>query len=139
MRVSIVASPGYLKEHGTPIHPRQLEQYQCIHDTNYKGGKSWSFTEEGESFTVAIKGRLTVNSVLAVRAAILEDVGIASVPRYVVKDDIECGDLCEILSDFIHSEGAVYAVYPHNRHLAAKVRAYVDFISNYFDNQKNWQ
>ncbi|WP_097152179.1 LysR family transcriptional regulator [Cohaesibacter gelatinilyticus] len=139
MRVSVVASPGYLAKHGTPEHPHDLAQHQCIHDTNYLGGKMWGFTENGKDFTVPINGRLTTNSILAVRAALLEDGGIGSVPRYVVKDDIKKGLLKEILPDYLRDGGAVYAVYPHNRHLAAKVRVYVEFIASYFANQKDWQ
>lgn len=139
MRVAIVASPGYLAKHGVPTHPKELEHHTCIHDTNHLGGKMWAFVEDGKQFSVPISGKLTTNSVLAVRAAMLEDGGIGSAPRYVVKDDIREGKLTEILTDYVRVGGAVYAVYPHNRHLAAKVRAYVDFVSNYFANQKDWQ
>ncbi|MCV6575034.1 MAG: LysR family transcriptional regulator [Cohaesibacter sp.] len=136
---SLVASPDYLQKYGTPQHPKDLVGHQCIYDTNHLGGKLWPFMEHGKTFTVPVKARLTTNGILAVRAAAIENGGIGAMPRYVVKRDIEQGRLREILVDYARDSGALYAVYPHSRHLAVKVRAYVDFLSDYFANQKDWQ
>ena len=58
----------------------------------------------------------------------LAGAGIARFPYHVVKPDIESGRLVSLLRDFERQEASVYAVYPAQRELALKTRAFIDFI-----------
>ncbi|MCT4657194.1 MAG: LysR family transcriptional regulator [Cohaesibacter sp.] len=139
MYAATVASADYLAQHGEPKHPSELTGHECIHDTNFLGGKLWPYQNEEGEWTIPTSGRFAVNSAQAARAAALANVGIAALPRYIVKKDIDEGRLIEILPDYMRASGAVYALYPHNRHLAMKVRVFVDFMVRYFAEQKDWQ
>ena len=62
----------------------------------------------------------------------LENHGIALCPNHVVGEDIAAGRLISLLEDYNAFDLGLYAVYPHNRHLATKVRVFVDYLVRYF-------
>lgn len=128
----LCASPAYLERHGTPLSPEDLTGHTCLIDSNFSGGTLWPFTVEGEQLQVNVKGRIRVNSVIAVREAALMGAGIALMPGYEVADDIEKGKLVSLLEDHMTGELAMFAVYPHSRHLAAKSRAFTDYLAAFF-------
>ena len=113
-------------------HPSDLEARDCIIDTNTRARRSWPFHIDGERRTVSVSGRVSANSPLAVREAALAGLGYAMVPHAVVSDDLAAGRLVEVLQRHELNASAVYAVYPHRRHLSGKVRAFVDFLVDHF-------
>ena len=64
--------------------------------------------------------------------------GLALVPTFSVTDELKSGELVIVLPDYIDAETSVYAVYPHSRHLSAKVRAFVDFLRQRFGPEPYW-
>lgn len=129
------AAPAYLKKRGTPKHPEDITAHECIIDTNVRTGEQWLFgAGEGERL-IKISGRLKVNGAAAVRAALLTGAGIALSPSYVVEEDIQKGDLVRLFADEPAQRVGIYAMYPHNRHLAAKVCSYVRHLQAYFRKQ----
>lgn len=129
----ICASPDYLERNGVPEHPKDLENHICLIDTNFQGGSQWPFEHGNKRIHVNVKGRIRVNSVVAIREAALKGNGIGWCPGFEVARDIEDGRLISLLEDHVLQKLAIYAVYPHNRHLAAKIRAFVDFLVGYFN------
>jgi DNA-binding transcriptional LysR family regulator len=132
MRVALCASPDYLKSAGVPAHPRQLASLNCVIDTNIQDSEQWAFKEQGRSFRVKVTGRFRVNNALAVREMLLAGHGVGRCPLYVIEDDIRAGRLDVLLQEYEAIEFGIYAVYPHNRHLGAKVRTFVDFLVRRF-------
>jgi len=137
-RLVAYASPEYLKTAGEPNHPEQLVNHKCIIDTNFRDGLHWAFQENGHPFSVKVSGSFHVNSALAARNAAITSAGIALSPTYVVGRDIARGKLTVVLSQFETPKSGLYAVYPHNRHLATKIRVFVDFLSKRFGNNPDW-
>lgn len=131
-RIVFCASPAYLSGQGVPESPKELKAHQCIIDTNIQDPEQWLFSERGHSFQVKVNGHFRVNNALAVREALLAGQGIGLCPLYVVEKDIRAGRLQILLQEYEALEYGIYAVYPHNRHLAAKVRTFVDFLADYF-------
>ncbi|MCK5934333.1 MAG: LysR family transcriptional regulator [Fulvimarina manganoxydans] len=131
---SIVASPDLLKRLGRPTHPSQVANYPAIIDSNSRLFSAWMFRdpETGQSMPVNVSGQFTVNSPMTVRAAALAGLGVALSPTFVVRKEIENGSLVPILEDFMSSEAGIYAVFPHRRHLPARVRLFVDFMADWF-------
>ena len=123
------AAPSYLAGKGEPGSPADLAEHACIVDTNFRSGEPWPFVVAGERRPVAVKGRFRVNSAAAVRRLALAGDGIALCPRFVVEEDLGAGRLTAILEPFTPSNLGLYAVYPATRHLAAKVRTFVDFLA----------
>jgi DNA-binding transcriptional LysR family regulator len=138
VRIVACASPDYLARAGTPAHPDELVSHDCIVDSNFRAGDNWSFQDRGRRFSVRVKGRFLVNSALAVREMLLAGQGIGLCPTYAVGDDIADGKLKIILADHEAHDYGIYAVYPHNRHLASKVRVFVEFLVRRFGPLPAW-
>jgi DNA-binding transcriptional LysR family regulator len=79
-----------------------------------------------------------MNNSLALRAALLEGVGITRTPTFVVGQDIQEGRLVPILRDYETLELTIFLVYPQRRHLSPKVRAFVDFIAERLSGTPYW-
>jgi DNA-binding transcriptional LysR family regulator len=58
--------------------------------------------------------------------------GVAILPDFVFREREESGTLKPILQEFLPTDRGIYAIYPHRRYLPAKVRAFVDFLTQWF-------
>jgi DNA-binding transcriptional LysR family regulator len=83
MHVIVGASPGLLKQYGTPKHPEDLRHLPCIIDVNLQGQSNWRFTEDGKTISVPVNGPLRVNSPLAARKAAVMSLGFVILPSYL--------------------------------------------------------
>ncbi|MBG6159429.1 DNA-binding transcriptional LysR family regulator [Labrenzia sp. EL_159] len=128
IRTVVCASPQAIEKYGTPNVPSDLASRPCIIDTNYRFKQNWAFEVDGERQSVAVKGPVEVNSGSAAREAALCHLGFLRAPLFFIYEDIEKGDLKIILEAYEEPTPGIYAVYPHRRHLSAKVRAFVDFL-----------
>jgi len=137
-RVVACATPSYLKRRGTPRHPDELVRHDCIVDTNYRAGTQWPFAIDGKRITVKVNGRFVVNSCRAIRVMALTGAGIALCPLFAVGDAVKNGQLRVVLDEFEAFDFGIYAVYLRNRHLAANVRLFVDFLIKYFRSTSEW-
>lgn len=133
MHITAVASPQYLARAGAPQHPRELANHACILDTNINTGEHWSFQQEGQRFRVKVGGRFRVNNAQAAQNMALAGHGISLCPSFVTAKALHDGRLQVLLADYALKAQAIYAVYPHNRHLAAKTRSFVDFLVKHFE------
>lgn len=137
--IAVCAAPAYLDRAGTPTDPRELESHSCVIDTNFHTADQWPFQRQGHRFSVKVNGRFRVNNALAAREMLLAGQGIGLCPTYVIGDELRDGRLQALLQEYEVFEHGVYAVYPHNRHLAAKVRTFVEFLVRHFGTSPEWQ
>ncbi len=122
------ASPAYLEEYGTPTHPSDLVDHQCL---QYAYGRlnTWQFVSpDDEELFVQVDGRLRANNGEALIEACVAGMGICLVPDFLIGEHLQAGRLVRILDEWNEWNAGVYALYPHNRHLSAKVRQFVDFL-----------
>lgn len=129
----ICASPAYWEKHGMPQHPRDLLEHNCLNYTYLSTNNEWRFVnkdEPGEITSVRVSGNIRANNSPVQREAALAGIGVARLPHFVICDDIRAGRLVPALTDYPLQPFGIYAVYPHNRHLSAKVRAFVDFFAD---------
>jgi|TARA_Y100000310_G_scaffold317937_1_gene371408 DNA-binding transcriptional LysR family regulator len=124
-----VATPGYLKSHGIPQHPRELKEHDCVIYTEWARSHDIDYLEEGEPLRVRVDGRLLTNNSEAMRAALLSGLGIAKAPKWLVGDALKSGELVSILADYQTNPVDIHAVYPSGRHLPSKVRCLIDFFA----------
>jgi len=127
-RTVVCATANVIKKHGAPKVPADLTARPCIIDTNYRYKQNWAFEANGERLSVSVNGPLEVNSASAAREAALADLGFLRTPLFFVANDVRDGDLVVLLEEYEEPQRGIYAVYPHRRHLSAKVRAFVDFL-----------
>jgi DNA-binding transcriptional LysR family regulator len=127
----VCASTEFLVQHGEPTLPQQLADYACIVDSNYTGGTHWTLGIGEHAVTTEVTTRIMVNSARAARDLVLTGHGIGFLPSFVVADDIANGSLKRLLPDFPSEALGIYAIYPHRKHLAAKVRLFIDAAIEY--------
>ena len=123
----ICASPDYLARRGTPASPADLRSHDCLM-YGLGGGKTWRLAG-GESVTVS--GPLLVNNLDVIRQCAVDGLGLAMMPRFIAEDELATGALVAVLEQHASLAGGLYVLYPHARHLSAKVRAFVDFVTEH--------
>jgi DNA-binding transcriptional LysR family regulator len=129
------ASPEFLEKHGPITHPSQLAGIPAIIDTNGRFLNNWRFeNSDGSALSVSVDGRLEVNSPLAAMRAAEAGLGVAVLPDFVFREREAKGKLTPILDGYMSNDRGIYAIYPHRRYLPAKVRAFVDFLTQWFKN-----
>lgn len=127
------ASPKFLEENGTPDEPKDIAEWPNIIDTNWRGRNNWPFIDrDGKPFTQNVKSIMEVNDPEVCKRAAVEGLGVTMLPEFSVHKEIQEGRLVSILEDFIAEGNAFYAVYSQRRHVAAKVRVFVDFMVDWF-------
>ncbi|MFT4714742.1 MAG: DNA-binding transcriptional LysR family regulator [Candidatus Azotimanducaceae bacterium] len=127
-----VASPAYLAKNGTPSHPRDLKEHSFLVYSDQGSRTETQFIDQGEPFFVRVEGNLLTNNSEALRAALLSNLGISRVPKWLVNTALETGELVRVLDEFQPEPVNIYAVYPPGRHLPSKVRCLIDYFAEEF-------
>mgnify|MGYP001036893956 FL=1 len=122
-----VASPAYVEKHGRPGRPLDLAEHACLVNGPTRS-MTWTFEREGEAQPVVVNARYAVTSFELVYRATLAGLGYATLPAFLCVNDIESGRLIRVLDDWSAGETTLHLVYPSHRHLAARVRAFVDLV-----------
>lgn len=139
VRRLVVASPAYVEAHGMPTGPEDLRGHSCLHYTYQLRGDAWSLTgPDGRVAEVRVAGRLRANNGDILRAALLAGMGVAYTPSFIVGRDLAEGRLVRLLPGWEDTTAAVYAVHPHSRLVAPKVRAFVDYLAERFAGCPSW-
>jgi DNA-binding transcriptional LysR family regulator len=130
-RFVIAASPEHIAAHGRPAHPTDLLQHACIRHRFASGAiLPWEFEKDGESLRFTPEGPLTTsNSRLAVRAA-EGGVGYIHVFEETARPSLDSGRLVSVLADWCPPFPGPFLYYPSRRHMAAGLRAFIDFVRN---------
>ncbi|WP_122223952.1 LysR family transcriptional regulator [Pseudomonas syringae group genomosp. 3] len=131
-RICLCASPSYLSTH-TPIRNlTDLIDHNVIAYTNFAGGSEWAF--EGPHGVESIRTRPNVrcNNGYTCRSITLSGGGVSLQPSFMVADDLRLGHLIEILPEYKSIELGIYAIYPSRKHLASKVRVFINFLAEKF-------
>jgi DNA-binding transcriptional LysR family regulator len=127
----VCAAPAYLARRGVPRRPEDLAQHDCLLFEEFERLNRWPFrTPAGETIMLPVRGPVRSNNGEALYSMLLSGMGIAHAADFLVADDIRSGRLVPLLRDFAFDDRTqIHIVYPHRKHLAAKVRAFVDFLA----------
>jgi DNA-binding transcriptional LysR family regulator len=127
-RVTVAAS-SYLDRCGVPSTPADLAQHDCVIYTRLATGQRWHFEGSDGPVQVDVHGRFSADNSEAVREAVIGGAGIAVLPVWLFKDEVDRGLVRLILEQFEPTPLPIHAVYPSRRLLSAKVRAMIDFLA----------
>lgn len=127
-----VASPHYLHRRGKPSAPAALAQHELILATTIRGLAEWRYHAGTREQVVRFNPRLQLNDVEAMLNAAREGFGIARVLSYQVASDLLAGTLVRLLPDYEPEPLPVHLVLPSARHMAPRIRAFVDFAIQEF-------
>jgi LysR family transcriptional regulator for bpeEF and oprC len=131
LQVTTCAAPSYLALHGRPQHPNDLLRHRCINYFSARSGKifEWDFARQGERIRLRVPGSIAINDSNAYLVAGLSGLGIGQMAAFSVKPFIQSGQLEPLLLDWRSDPIPLHVVYPQNRHLSAKVRAFVEWVA----------
>jgi len=129
----VCAAPSYLAAHPAPRRPEDLARLNCIVSRDRAYLNRWHFRVDGEVREIEVGGRLAVSEGEAQMRLALQGLGIVRLTRLTVAGAIKRGELVALLQEYSAEEPVpIHAVYPHRKHLASKVTAFVDFILEKF-------
>ena len=129
------ASPSYLAKHGEPKSIEDLAAHYAVNFRAAHGGRPvpWIFVIDGEPVEVKMNSLITVNDADAYMTCSIEGFGMIQPTLFMALPYLLDGSLKEVLTDSNPKPKPISIVYPHNRHLSAKVRAFAEWIAELFD------
>lgn len=128
-----VASPSYLSQHGTPRTPQELVHHECLvyGTADPAAGVTWVFSSDGAPLPVLVRGRMAVNSFLALQEAALCGLGIARMMSFLFTEAVADGRLVPVLEGYRSPPMRLAAVYPSARHPPAKLNVFFDLLAEH--------
>ena len=140
-----VATPQYLKQHGTPQHPSDLSKFDCLTlSSDASQTRGWAFclpaAEVGTTQVSYLKpgGPLDCSDGQVLHAWCLAGYGIAWRSTWEVESEIASGQLVELLADYAAPPNGIYAVFPQRKHLPLRVRLWIDFLKHHYSQPQFW-
>jgi DNA-binding transcriptional LysR family regulator len=137
----LVATPGYLAEHGTPRNVDDLSRHALLQYSLSNRPDELHFTKDGMQRVLKIQPLMQANDGQVLRAAALKGLGILVQPKYIVYDDLVAGRFLPVLDDHELPALTINLAYPSRKYLAAKCRSFVDFIVEHFEaagHERKW-
>ncbi|MBF8178689.1 MAG: LysR family transcriptional regulator [Burkholderiaceae bacterium] len=133
----VCASPTYLKKHGVPLVPRDLQNHNCIllRESDEIYG-SWHFSSGSKQETVKVRGTLSANDGECATTWALDGHGIVVRSEWDIAPYLRSGRLRVVLEEWELPTADIYIVFPTKNHLSAKTRALVDFMLKAFENHR---
>jgi DNA-binding transcriptional LysR family regulator len=131
-RAVVCASPDYLAERGTPAHPNDLRDHDCLSYPDWTEGQRWSFLGPDGELHVDVKSRFQINNGFGIRYAALAGAGIVLQSAEFVADDIAAGRLHVLLSNYKTQSRPRHLVWLQNRSMTPKLRAFIDFVAEVY-------
>ena len=133
----LCVSPTYLAKYGEPKTPEALNSHQCI---TLMGLDDWAFHTPKGQVNIKVKGNLRTDNGEAVRDACLNGLGITISSKWSIYKHLKNGELIQILKQYpLATDTAIWAVYPSSRLIAPKVRAFIDYFTEYFGDTPYWE
>jgi DNA-binding transcriptional LysR family regulator len=137
-RIVICGAPSYFKRHGTPQKPADLAHHNYLTYAYAASGDEWKMTGPGGTPMVRVSGNLRATNGDMIKLAALGGAGVMRQPMFLIGPELRAGQLIEVLQAYQSDDIGIYAVYPSRKHLSAKVRTFIDFLSAAFAQKTKW-
>lgn len=127
----LVGAPSYFKRRGTPMHPRDLLEHNCIQFrmTNTGRLQTWQLHRNSGDSEICLGPSITCNTDEARRCFALEGVGIAYMADFTVNEQLQTGALVQILGKYTFERNTFHLLWPSGKHMMPKLRAFIDFMT----------
>ena len=131
LEMQVYASPAYLKKHGSPVNPSDLKRFDCV---RFGGDQDldadvWHLSGKAGDIRVPVSGRILANHMSLVRDWVMAGEGLGLMPHFLCAEEVESGRLKVVLKDWHGPAGPIHVVYPNQRFVSPKVRAFVESLS----------
>lgn len=129
----VVASPAYLAAHAPLKEPEDVVNHACLQHRFPTTGKlrRWSLARNGETLDLDLPMTAVASAVEPLIALAEQGLGLACVPDFTVRAQLEDGTLVAVLREYCDTQSVFRALWPSGRQLSPKVRAFVDFMSQH--------
>lgn len=134
-RSVLVAHESYLANAPAIKTPEDLSVHNCLSYKNFER-QVWHLTRDKVYKSISVSGRLSANEATALLEATLCGMGISLQPTYMANKLIQRGELVNVLPEWKPNDMKVYALYSSRKFLAPTVRAFIDFMDDYFSKNK---
>lgn len=124
-----VASPDYIKVHGSPETPVELVAHQAL----MQGTETWHLMDGDDVMTVRPQGRFKADSAVALAAAAAAGLGVAALPDYHIRDHMASGALVEVMTRYPPPPAGIHVIRPPGQHPPRKVRVLTDMLIDCFE------
>jgi DNA-binding transcriptional LysR family regulator len=128
-KILTLASPQYLAQHGTPRHPRELQNHECLAYAMDMKPANWIYDVNGANFNVPIRGRMMANNGEALMQATAAGIGITRQPDFIAQPFLNSAEVVEVLKKFAIAPLGIYAVLPSNRYIPHRVSVLIEYLS----------
>lgn len=138
IRWALFASREYLQQAPPLDEPQQLHAHRCLQFTPM-GLESWDLSNGENNITIPLSGSAMANSIGVVRAMVASGQGVALLPTFICQPALAVGDLVRVLPDWQGRADSVHLVYPRQRFMPPKLRAFIDLaqvkLRNWFEEE----
>jgi DNA-binding transcriptional LysR family regulator len=127
---AVVASPDYLRRHGTPETPADLAAHDCLRFRLPGSGRllPWIFLVDGQEVELEVAGRLIFSDDALITRAACQGHGLAHKFAGGIRDELADGRLVQVLQAYERPWSGFHIYYPARRHMPPKLRAFIDFL-----------
>jgi len=129
----LIASPAYIERTSMPKTIDELTQHEIIICRNFAPGGRWRLRGPDGERNVALSGRVVTNDLETAKLAAIDGFGITQHFASACAPELEAGTLVDVLPGSCLTHGTIWAIYPSRRHLSPTVRAFMDFVTERFD------
>lgn len=137
LKRSLCAAPDYLARRGTPGHPRELLEHDCLVFTT--SGSRWEFQSEQGLIGIEVRAKLQTNNGAAIRQAAIAGDGIAVMGDYLADEALRCGQLVKILEPFAIPAVWLKALVPLTRIELPRIRMLLDWLEQHLQPRAPWE
>lgn len=136
-----VATPEYLRRHGTPQTPQDLARFDClVLSSEASQTRGWAFKNtDGNVIYYRPQGPLDCSDGQVLHDWCLAGYGIAWRSTWEVEDDVNHGRLVPVLEAWAAPPNGIYAIFPERKHLPLRVRLWVDFLKQEYGRPGFWR
>ena len=125
----LVASPDYIREHGTPETPDELLAHQAL----MQGTETWQFIDGDKTVSIHPQGRFKADNGTALAAAAVAGLGIAWLPDHIIQGYLDSGALVQVMTRYPVPTGGLFVVRPPGQHSTRKVRLLTELLIECFE------
>ncbi|WP_439515719.1 LysR family transcriptional regulator [Oceanibaculum nanhaiense] len=120
----LVASPDYIKTHGSPETPDEIITHQAL----MQGTETWQFMDGDRIITVQPQGRFKADNATALAVAAVAGLGIAWIPDCITYDHVASGALVPIMTRYPPPPAGAYVIRPPGQHPTRKIRVLTEML-----------
>jgi len=135
----VCAAPLYLKRKGVPRTLADLEQHNCL-AFNPLGGQQggWDFVDQEKLVRVRVRGNPDCNDGEMLHLWACQGLGLAWRSTWEIQGELARGELVTVLDDFTTADYDIYAVYPQQPHVPAKIKFFVKHLREIYQRPNYW-